>query len=248
MQTQCRETKSDGTPCRSFAITDDGFCRVHSLTPQQRSEEARKRQQRGTVLKRAKNDALLNHRAIALDKALAIAFNAIASDDVGERWAAANVLLRMTGVFDVYRLTASEMREKLDALIPPALREQLVPAWSGADAIRAERSRWYELRRRYSPVTGLYYEPLPDWLVPDGMTAEEIVALEAPDLSTGVVRQLPEEDGTQASHVRVEWPSGETEFVKHDAVQPPAPQRADHALAQRLATKALARREELLAT
>jgi hypothetical protein len=146
---------------------------LHSLTPEQRSEGARKAATVSAFVRKSKAEprasvgvsptvSLLDVLAVCLP-ALSATFEHTGEPDWSARLAAAGTLL---AAFPRYlRDTPEGVRELLETILPERLRDELGEQLEPDSVYSAMRAEWDELRVRHHPVTGLYVEAYPNHLI-----------------------------------------------------------------------------------
>lgn len=250
---QCTHIKDDGTQCRSFAINENGLCRIHSMTPEELSKDQRRLQaRRASQIRAAKMDASDHLRGYTVQQAQRLAYVTLeraieGTADLSEGYAAVAVLFELQGIGQVHTLTKDEIRKSLDELISKSPhRQALVPAPHGFEIRRAYRAQWFKEARRYSTVTGLYVLPLPDFMIGEGEDRETIMRNEAPDLSAWTTEEI-NEGAADATHVRAYGPDGSMDLIPVETAQATA-DKATSKRAHKLAARALELHSSLTAT
>src|SRR4051812_47147697 len=94
---QCSYVFDDGRQCRSFAITEEGLCRSHAMTPEQRTEEARHRQALQVRARRKKNDPHQDLREFMTERMLSLVCRHLQSDNLSEQLVGVYTAALVTG-------------------------------------------------------------------------------------------------------------------------------------------------------
>jgi hypothetical protein len=176
---RCAATTASGTPCKARSLPGSEFCFVHARTPEDRAEQARQAAERSAEVRRANAKAPASARLaskVTRDDVMRVVAEALTSEDTKRRLLACAVLLSTFP--DEFKTTPHEARKALEAALPEQARDDLRD--SVAAVYRAGREEWAYLRRRYSPLSGLYVEPFPPGLIAPWEDREAVLREELP--------------------------------------------------------------------
>jgi hypothetical protein len=183
----CKGLRSDGEPCRAYAVEDSDYCRLHSLTPEERKQSAKKAAKASAFRRRARHEAQprsgladgvsLATVAEAVAPALVATFPHDGSPDWSARLAAAGTLL--LAFPRSMRQSPEKVRELLERCLPEQVFEDMGDRMEADRVYRALRAEWLEAPR-WSPTRGLFWDDLPRELVAPWEDYATVVKREVP--------------------------------------------------------------------
>lgn len=173
----CEAVTKTGGSCRAKALRDSDppRCRLHAMTPEQRSADAKRAAHNSAFARRSKAEPKassgLGPTVTLLDvieacvPALSATFSHDQSPDWSARLAAAGTLLVS------FPRQLRDTPERVRALIEQCLPSQVLDQAGIRERLKAQnvytamRQEWDRLRVKNDPTTGLYIEPYPPHLI-----------------------------------------------------------------------------------
>ncbi len=184
--------KADGSPCNAYAIrgVEPPRCYVHSMTPEELSEQARKMAIKSSFVRRADaSPRVLNGMAERWDFERIVTLAAPALEatleyppgapDWSARLSAAFVIV--TAMPRTMRRSPEDVRELLERALPRSTsdRDELLERVQAGEMYKAMRAEWVKLPR-WSSVRGLFVPPFPPELIAPWEDRETVEREELP--------------------------------------------------------------------
>jgi hypothetical protein len=209
---KCNATTKKGSPCPNDALADSEFCFAHSMTPEERSEKARRAQRESARVRRAKKyDATEHLVGASVSRVWQTVREAWAEFGVRDEapWEIKVALLQTMLVLIGPKLSMDEARECLAEWLPTL---PVHPAPQPEDVYRVARAQWRSASLRWSPLRGLFHLPYPPTMYAEWEDPEHVNEAEPfPEYSDE--HQVTEHLTGLPTHVRVVAPKTADEVV-----------------------------------